>query len=81
MKTFKSFVELKKANEDFEAARQRAYVQDEMSSAWRWLERNIDFKSDAALPLRRVNSHGCKGVFKTLAPIRCHMTSIAKGAE
>lgn len=70
MATFKSFRELKQAQEHFEAQKQAAKLSDEMSSAWRWFERNVDYKQDEHLPLRSVHSHGRKGTFKTLAPVQ-----------
>ena len=69
--TFKSFRALQSFEQRFERERKTALVRDEMSSAWRWFENNVDYKSDAALSLRRVHSHGHKGTFKTLAPARC----------
>jgi hypothetical protein len=46
---------------------QHAIARDEARDAWRWFERNIDYRNDAALPLRRIN-HGSAGYAKTLAP-------------
>jgi hypothetical protein len=74
MEVYKSFRELKVGIESkqaaFESARKQALLQDQLSSAWRWFERNISYKDDGALPLRTVHSHGKKGTYKTLAPRR-----------
>jgi hypothetical protein len=64
MSTFKSFSELKRSNETFVRDRREALLHDQISSAWRWFERNINYKDDYVPPMHRL--YRKSGVVKTL---------------
>lgn len=84
--TFKSFQSILDYERKFESDRQAAIKRDECSRAWKWFESSIGFKDDAVVSsLRRVNSHGRKGVYFTMAPLRrrasCSANSSSKAVR